>query len=238
MNRLRASLLLLVFSGCEERKPPAAPSPPPPAAESLSFAEVRRKFLDGLADFEAHAWDVEGKERRKAVVMLADAGEKLSACRGRREDLPEKVLRRATRRVATEASAFSQKMNIQESIGKPLDQGLPWPYEYNDAAALVRCLLTDAKWGTTNKRQSFGRFAALVGVIEVLSEDAPIAEVRASLTELFAVGSRLFADHKDLAHSELELVNSLLTSRFQDGKLSAPQLRTFRRKLVELAKGD
>lgn len=126
-----AGVLLMAVAGCEDQKAP-------PASE---FAAARTRLVDSLAAFEAHLWDADGAERRKALDALDTAAAALSRASGYPADLPPETLAVSLRKLTTEAHSFSTMIGRQESTGKPPESGLPWPYEYREAAAKVRTLL-------------------------------------------------------------------------------------------------
>ncbi|KAF0246626.1 MAG: hypothetical protein FD180_445 [Planctomycetota bacterium] len=234
----RALIVLLLLAGCDKPKP-ATPSASagPTSADSAPYSAARTRFLHCLSEFEAHAWDLEGSVRRKVLLELEDAGAGIVAAKGRPAELPTRALFLATKRVTDEASKFSQLMNAQESRGRLPETGLPWPYEYKEAAALGRCLLTEARLGTTDKRQSFAALAALVAVIETLSVDGPVSDVRDAFTRLYSASNRMFADHKDLTPAEKVALNSLVRNRYEDLPATLVQLRALRHQLEEFASG-
>lgn len=130
-RRALLGLLVLAAPACEDHKPP-------PVSE---YSAARTRLVDSLAAFEAHLWDPDGAERRKALDSLDTAAAALTRASGYPADLPPETLAASLRKLTTEAHAFSTMIGRQESTGKSPESGLPWPYEYREAAAKVRTLL-------------------------------------------------------------------------------------------------
>lgn len=131
--------VLVLAAGCDGPKP-AAPAPP-------AFPAARGRFLDALNAFEAHLWDPDGTERRKALAALDAEAVSLAGATGRPANLPDDRLSLALGKLNAEAHAFSNMIGRAESTGRPPESGLPWPYEYRESAAQVRTLLGAAPAG-------------------------------------------------------------------------------------------